>query len=60
MLLKGNTSMQPVKCEIQCCLPFLFNCNIMETANFPSLSLDISKRFHQGKKNLQLVLVTTG
>lgn len=40
-----------MKCEIRCCLPFPFNWTIMETADFPALSLDISNRgFTRAKK----------
>lgn len=51
MLLKASTSVQPVKCEIQRCLPFPSNCTIMETAHFPTQHQ--TQRFHQGKKTLR-------
>lgn len=44
MLLKANTSRQPVKSEIWCCLPFPFNWTTMETTYFPTLSLDVNDR----------------
>lgn len=44
MLLKANTSMQPMKSEIWCCLPFPFNWTVMKTTYFPAFSLDINNR----------------